>query len=359
MEEISQFAGDIAPFFWDQPISFIDVGFGDTNVIDSMLASRLRVQHLHLLADHSQFTSLVEWKKARSRIEQEKIHLQCSSGDHSATCEVVDSDGAKSTVGLYSQSLESLIESLPIDKASVVRINADKVDVRLLEDAREWLSDQPLNMIVVEVGLLNENQQDFPRAFDCLLGECGYRIMNVYSNKPQEAAQSPLLEKISVAYISEVFLQSNPYRIVRELLNVQKECQQLQLEKRLLEQDSQIAKKKHGLLIAQLAQVQNQLEEAALSKAKSGMRDRQERNTTNKLALHRYDALVEILTSFKYCFIDIFVRAIKEPGRNTVLMPYRLVKLIGEEVLIRDAKERRKERLGLISQQCSTEKLVG
>lgn len=370
MEEMSQFIGDIAPFFWGRPISYVDIGFSGTSVVESIIESRLTIQEVHLVADRSYSVSIAKWKDAakwkdlqcegtRSFIKPENIHLYYSSEGHRVKSEVLDTDAAQVSLDLHSQALDSFIESLALVSPSVVKINADVVGLRFLEDAKEWLSGQPLHVLVVEAGLSNKNQQPLPGAFDSLLGECGYRIFKVYSSECQEESHSPFPEKISVVYMSDAFVQNNPYRIVQELLRVQEECQQLQAEKQLLEQESQIAKKKNELLIAQLAQVQERLEEAAFNAATVVHRRRENVNTSRSPSSYGYDALAEILSSFKYCFIDIFVRAIKEPGRNTLLAPYRLLQLLGEEVLIRDAKERRKERLGLISQQCSTEKLVG
>lgn len=70
------------------------------------------------------------------------------------------------------------------------------------------------------------------------------------------------------------------------------------------------------------------------------------------------NALADIMSSFKYQVVDLVVTAIKRPGWKAIRLPYDLMKMTIQELVTKDAKDVRKEKLGFQSKRVSIDKRI-
>ncbi len=115
-------------------------------------------------------------------------------------------------------TLDSLTWDFLDSRVSIFKLDVDGSEPDAIRGAHNLLSAQAIDVIYVEAGLSSAPvQQSYYRTVEHLLAGYGYRIFGIYEQTNAWPADSPLLHRINLGFMSEGFAANNQHRLSREL----------------------------------------------------------------------------------------------------------------------------------------------
>lgn len=274
---LDQFLADIKPFFYQRDMTYVDVGAYHGDVFVKVLESGLRVGEAHLIEPNEKSLQVARDKTANAfrgrsvdfhplavggQVGRVRMHEAKSMtkvveriGEHPASSQTIG-DGFE----VACTTLDELASKFTERHISLLKIDVEGYEMDVLAGSRSLLRDQQIDVIYVEAGMNPQGtQQCYYRHIEDALREYGYRIFKIYEQRHEWREDSPILRRVNVAFFSDRFAQSNPYRVTRKLFQAKRELEASARRTALLEQQLQDAQ-------ASLAGLQQDLERGAAEK---------------------------------------------------------------------------------------------
>lgn len=343
---LEEFIEDIEPFFYGKRITYVDVGAFKGVVYKSLLHSRLKIRESHLFeanplnfeALKSSLSSLGKGNfnihnLALSEVEQDlKISL---NEDMSKIIVGENSIDLCSVASVRSTTLDSYMGILPQQHISLLKIDVEGFEKKVLAGAQGLLSNQYVDVIYIEAGMDKTNsQQCYYRDIDDIMSKYGYRIFRIYEQMFEWMKDSPLLRRVNIAYMSESFANNNPYRVSLELFALEKRLEEsnkivADLEEKnadiILERDAILGK--HEDLLVENANI--------LVKAEDASREKELMCNENAHMLKEMKALVEIANCerAKNQVLQSKIKALRTRFEAMVLENTKLRKMIRKSLM--------------------------
>jgi FkbM family methyltransferase len=234
---------DIEPFFYRSAFMYVDAGAHRGDIFREIETSALKPKRSYLIEPNPRsFAALRETVRglgADRRVSCLNVALSDAPGmlrlsDEDDMSRVLDApDGGFEVEAVR---LDDLAETFETDRVSLLKIDVEGHEPRLLAGAERLLRDQRIDMIYVEAGLNPDGgQQTYYRAIEDLLRGHGYRLFRIYEQKNEWIEDSPLLRRMNMAFMSGRFAEANPQRLSRELFDLR--AVHADLGKRLSERD--------------------------------------------------------------------------------------------------------------------------
>lgn len=243
-KEAFAFFKEITPFLYGKALTYVDVGAHVGNVYKAARKSSLYFRHAHLIEPNpDNYKELVnsfgEQQKGRT------VHCHNLAMGAEAGFVTMQSEGTMSQVLKQDESdfitrehKETFrIEALPLDlfthRAGVKHINLLKVDVEgfemeVLGGARELLAENRIDVIYIEAGLSKSGgQQTYYRSIEDYLAGFGYKIFRIYEQKNEWVEDSAALRRANFAFMSDLFLARNPYKVTMKLFETRRELRKM------------------------------------------------------------------------------------------------------------------------------------
>lgn len=263
----TDFIKDIEPFFYRRRIVYVDVGAHRGAVYRDFARSGLGIREAHLIEPNPRSFALLE--KAAEAVsgvrlvschplalgaEPGRLRMRAAdsmtkvlgdagdapgsepeSGLESGAAAPGDAAGAAEDGELLERALPAVfeIEATTLDALSarferrhigILKLDVEGYEPEVLAGARGLLADQAIDVIYVEAGIDPGNsQQSYYREIEDLLGAHRYRLFRIYEQSHEWLDDSPLLRRVNLAFMSDGFAARNPYRLTRELFEIQRE----------------------------------------------------------------------------------------------------------------------------------------
>jgi FkbM family methyltransferase len=311
-----EFLEDIAPFFYRRSLSYVDVGGFVGEMLEKLLASRLKVREAHLIEPNPRslqaarkrlmplfkgnslnFHALamgeqpgrVRMASARSMSKVLATHAgeapepSAEDGNFDAECSTLDLLSTRFTDG----------------RVSLLKIDVEGYEEHVLAGAQQLLQQHKVDIIYIEAGLNPQGtQQVYYRRIEDLLLARGYRLFKIYEQHHEWMDDSPLLRRVNLAFMSSSFAERNPYRLTLELNQVKDELEKAHDEaraareeaeaqaRRQLALDSEADTLRRRLLDMQSALDQQQAEAAAAASQAVARLDEERRARAGLVAAH-------------------------------------------------------------------------
>lgn len=235
------FLEDITPFFYRRSLTYVDVGAYDGEVFEKILGSKLKVREAHLVEPNP--ASLLAAKKrlegafkghslsfynlaigerpGRLRLTAAKTMTKVLAGDEER---LLATDADADVFEVECATLDELGSRFTERRISLLKIDVEGFEDKVLAGAAGLLADQRVDVIYVEAGMNPEGtQQCYYRTIEDILSSHDYRLFRIYEQHFEWMQDSPLLRRVNMAFMSRRFADANPYRLTLELFQAQKE----------------------------------------------------------------------------------------------------------------------------------------
>jgi FkbM family methyltransferase len=229
------FLDDLIPFFHGRRLTYVDIGCYTGEVCAKVLSSRLAVREVHLVEPN-----LKSLETARRRLSQHfegqavrfyPTAMGAAPGRiwMSAAKDMtkVLSDGSSHAGGTEAlanvfeapcSTLDELAEQTTDRRISLLKIDVEGYELKVLAGGDQLLRDQRADVVYIEAGMNPAGtQQCYYRAIEDALREHGYSLFRIYEQKHEWMDDSPLLRRVNLAFMSQAFVDRNPYRLSIEL----------------------------------------------------------------------------------------------------------------------------------------------
>ncbi len=254
----ANFIKDIEPFFYRRRIVYVDVGAHRGAVYQDFARSGLGIREAHLVEPNPRTFAILE--KAVETVsgvrlvtchplalgaEPGRLRLRAADsmtkvlGDgaepapEAGTAEGAAAPEAEGEVlerargevfEIESNTLDALSAGFERRHIGILKLDVEGYEPQVLAGARGLLADQAIDVVYVEAGIDPGNsQQSYYREIEDLLGSYRYRLFRIYEQTHEWMDDSPLLRRVNLAFMSEEFAARNPYRLSRELFEIQRE----------------------------------------------------------------------------------------------------------------------------------------
>lgn len=234
---INEFLQDIEPFFYGRRLTYVDVGAFVGKVFKDVLASGLEIREVHLIEPNP--TSLGLLRENLKEISSgpapivHEVALGAERGrvrlrDSGSMTKVVASSVASPAdqAGLFDvecRTLDELSQSFTEKHISLLKIDVEGFEDRVLAGATKLLEEQRVDVVYIEVGVNPAGaQQCYYRHVDDVMLRHGYRLFKVYEQVHEWLDDSPALRRLNLAYFSQRFATSHPFRLTRELFQTRR-----------------------------------------------------------------------------------------------------------------------------------------
>lgn len=229
--KLDAFLDDIAPFFYRTPIVYVDAGAHSGGMFREIVRSDLKIHEAHLVEPNP-----VSFERLRGTVRE-------LDAEAVATCHALalsdapgrlllrDADTMTKVVGreaglppgdkvveAEADTLDALARRMSIERISLLKIDVEGFETRVLAGAAGLLGAQAVDIVYVEAGMDPESvQQTYCRDIeDVLLGH-GYRHFRIYEQTHEWLADSPLLRRVNIAFMSRRFAERQPYGLLKDL----------------------------------------------------------------------------------------------------------------------------------------------
>jgi FkbM family methyltransferase len=233
--DIDDFIKDIAPFFRNQSIVYVDVGayIGEvfTKIMDS---NKIKIREAHLIEPNPE-----SYKKLLESIKNIKIPSSNTypiaisnnpdvakfKAAKSMTKRVKSDVSSQSSTNIFEaqcRKLDEISEHFTDGRVHLMKLDVEGEELDVLKSAKHLLEAQLIDVIYVEVGFNQAGtQQTYFGDLDAILQSYGYRVFKIYEQKNEWIDDSPLLRRCNAAYMSSRFESIKPYSflIKQELAN--------------------------------------------------------------------------------------------------------------------------------------------
>lgn len=240
--DIDHLIADIAPFFAERAITYVDVGayVGDVFLkLSQTKALRMREAHLYEPNPLS-YQTLSERTKASALPTLHAYQLAvgasagaCHFSSARSMTRITDTADATRAISNTFQAervtLDEQVRNFTDGRINLLKIDVEGHEREVLEGAQQLLRQQAIDLLYIEVGFNRScTQQTYFAEIDLFLQERGYRVFRIYEQMNEWIADSPLLRRCNFAYMSERFARDNPFKLVRRLQALQQEVRRLQ-----------------------------------------------------------------------------------------------------------------------------------
>jgi FkbM family methyltransferase len=237
----TKFFSDMLPFFYRIPVLYVDVGAHKGEMYKLALQSGLAISEAHLVEPNQRSSKALRELLEQTEFSKKKSHIYpLALGSRAGRVVMCDGDDMTKVVDQHEAEAEAAsnvfeAEVLTLDNLSRVftrqHINILKVDVEgfeleVLGGATELLGTSSVDVIYIEAGLdpLNK-RQIYYRNIEDHLNKFGYRLFKIYEQTNDWQTDSPLLRRVNMAFMSAQFVRDNPYRLSKDLFNLQSTLQ--------------------------------------------------------------------------------------------------------------------------------------
>lgn len=240
--QIDGFLSDLAPFFFNKQITYVDVGAYTGEVFQKISESEhIKVREAHLFEPNPE-----SYQKLKDRVEG----MMGFHSIHANNFALSDSDcdanfvAANAMTKMMEESDESLagtdtfqcrvkpfssqLERITDGHIHLLKIDVEGSELKVLKGARAVLEAQAIDVIYIEVGFnIQGTQQTYIAEIDTFLQRCEYRAFKIYEQKNEWIEDLPWLRRCNIAYMSRRFSEANPYKLTVELTRLRKEIERL------------------------------------------------------------------------------------------------------------------------------------
>ncbi|WP_299129884.1 FkbM family methyltransferase [uncultured Amaricoccus sp.] len=255
-ELTTDFIKDIEPFFYRRRIVYVDVGAHRGAVYQDFARSGLGIREAHLVEPNPRTFAVLE--KAVETVsgvrlvtchamalgaEPGRLRLRAADSmtkvlgaaepapeaevadpEANADGEVLERAARADVFEIEASTLDALSAGFERRHIGILKLDVEGYEPQVLAGARGLLADQAIDVVYVEAGIDPANsQQSYYREIEDLLGQYRYRLFRIYEQAHEWLDDSPLLRRVNLAFMSEEFAARNPYRLSRELFEIQRE----------------------------------------------------------------------------------------------------------------------------------------
>jgi FkbM family methyltransferase len=217
--DIDDFITDIAPFFHNRFITYVDVGAYVGEVLLKILKTKkIKIREAHLIEPNPEsYQQLKAAVKDCSVPSCNTYHCGISNQPGLARFRAAKSMTKRMALDISVAEANNLfeVECRRLDDIAKVftdgRVDILKLDVEgeeqdVLLSAGQLLREQKIDVLYVEVGLNRKGtQQTYFGDLDVMLQRYGYRVFKIYEQKNEWIENSPLLRRCNAAYMSSRF----------------------------------------------------------------------------------------------------------------------------------------------------------
>lgn len=223
--DIDDFIEDIAPFFLNRLIVYVDVGAYIGEVFTKLLAfKKIKICEAHLIEPNPEsYRKLQDAAKASKMPACNTYHMGISNHPGTAKFKAAQSMTKRVRADISSEKSSNIFETecrklddiaeLFTDKhVHLMKLDVEGEELDVLKSAEQLLKNQRIDVLYVEVGFnRNGTQQTYFGDLDAVLQSYGYRVFKIYEQKNEWIDDSPLLRRCNAAYMSSQFEAAHPY----------------------------------------------------------------------------------------------------------------------------------------------------
>jgi FkbM family methyltransferase len=225
------FIRDLEPFLYGKRITYVDVGAFEGDVIGALIDSSITVRTAHLIEPNPKtFERLSGKRQEFSRVHDLHLHNVAASDapghlsfiDDASMSRVLSTEGKRSDeLTVQAITLDELAVSYQLNHISLLKIDVEGHELRVLDGAQKILKSQCVDFIYIEAGMeRGSNELTYYRDIEDALTKHGYGIYRIYEQKNQWIDDNPLLRRINIAFVSDGFARQNPYKVTNELFGL-------------------------------------------------------------------------------------------------------------------------------------------
>jgi FkbM family methyltransferase len=223
--DIDDFIEDIAPFFRNQSIVYVDVGAYIGEVFTKLLDSKtIIIREAHLIEPNPKsYHTLQDAVKARTLQSCNTYHIGISNTPGTARFKAAESMTKRVRANIAGEHLTNLFETecRKLDEiaehftdrhAHLIKLDVEGEELDVLSSAERLLREQRVDVLYVEVGFNRHGtQQTYFGDLDAMLQSYGYRVFKIYEQMNEWIDDSPLLRRCNAAYMSSRFASAKTY----------------------------------------------------------------------------------------------------------------------------------------------------
>ena len=223
--DIDDFIEDIAPFFLNRSIVYVDVGAYIGEVFTKLLASKkIKIREAHLIEPNPEsYRKLQDAAKASNMQACNTYHMGISNHPGTAKFKAaqsmtkrvradISSEKSSNIFEIECRKLDDIAELFTDKHVHLMKLDVEGEELEVLKSAEQLLKEQRIDVLYVEVGFnRNGTQQTYFGDLDAVLQSYGYRVFKIYEQKNEWIDDSPLLRRCNAAYMSSQFEVVNPY----------------------------------------------------------------------------------------------------------------------------------------------------
>lgn len=218
--DIDDFINDIAPFFDEKSVVYVDVGAYIGEVFFKLLdLNKIHVKRALLIEPNPKSFKIL----ARSLGDLVGVSVKAVDAAISCTPGAVTFRANKSMTkrlpfgpksvqseeGIFSAGccrLDKLLKENNISHVNILKVDVEGDELDVLASAESFLLERRIDVIYIEVGFNREGaQQTYFGLIDSKLQDFGYRVFRIYEQKNEWPTKSPLLRRCNFAYMSPDF----------------------------------------------------------------------------------------------------------------------------------------------------------
>lgn len=223
--DIDDFLEDIAPFFRNRSIVYVDVGAYIGEVFIKLIESKkIKVREAHLIEPNPEsYRKIEETIKIRKLETCNTYNIGISNTPGMAKFKAaksmtkrvradIDIGNASNLFETECRKLDEIAEIFTDRHVHMMKLDVEGEELDVLKSAEYLLREQRVDVLYVEVGLNRQGtQQTYFGDLDAMLQSYGYRVFRIYEQKNEWINDSPLLRRCNAAYMSSRFESANPY----------------------------------------------------------------------------------------------------------------------------------------------------